>query len=145
MMKPRTFVISLPGSTTRQESIAAQLARHQIDFSWKEAVNGRSLDEQTLGRVYDAERAEREGGRQLSRGEIGCALSHLDIYQTMLDQELDTVLVLEDDAALSSNFGEQHVKPWTGTRPIWCCSATSTNTPTGAPAAQAADCGWYVQ
>jgi len=107
MMKHRTFVISLPGSTARQESIAAQLARHQIEFSWKDAVNGRALDEQTLERLYDAERAEREGGRQLSRGEIGCALSHLDIYQTMLDQELDTVLVLEDDAALSSNFGEQ--------------------------------------
>lgn len=106
-MTPAIFVISLPGSAARQQAITAQLGRQGLAFSWLEGVNGRSLDESAVRRLYSAERAEREGGRQLSRGEIGCALSHLKIYQTMLDEALDLVLVLEDDAALSENFAEE--------------------------------------
>jgi glycosyl transferase, family 25 len=106
-MRPVIFVISLPGSTARQQAIAAQLGRRGLAFSWLEGVNGRSLDEAAVRRLYGAERAECEGGRQLSRGEVGCALSHLKVYQTMLDEALDLVLVLEDDAALSENFAEE--------------------------------------
>ena len=105
-MTPTLFVISLPGSTTRQQAMATQLKRHGLTFSWLDGVDGRALNESAIGQIYSAERAEREAGRQLSRGEIGCALSHLKVYQTMLDQALELVLVLEDDAALDENFAE---------------------------------------
>ena len=106
-MRPTIFVISLPGSTTRQEAIAAQLDRHALAFTWLEGINGRQLSEAAVREVCSAERAEHAIGRQLSRGEVGCALSHLKVYQTILDEVLDLVLVLEDDAALSENFAEE--------------------------------------
>ncbi len=105
-MTPRIFVISLPGSTARQAAISAQLERHGLAFSWLEGVNGRTLDEAEIRRVYSEERAQREGGRLLNRGEIGCALSHLKIYQQMQTDNVDLALVLEDDAALSSDFAQ---------------------------------------
>ncbi|WP_370402009.1 glycosyltransferase family 25 protein [Sulfitobacter sp. JB4-11] len=42
----------------------------------------------------------------LSDGQIGCALSHLRAYQTMVDQNIRHAVVVEDDAALPSNFDE---------------------------------------
>lgn len=106
-MTPRIFVISLPGSTERQAAIAAQLERHHLAFSWLEGVNGRALDEAEIERVYSRKRAQSEGGRQLSRGEIGCALSHLKIYQQMTAENIGLALVLEDDAALSADFAHE--------------------------------------
>lgn len=103
-MLPRIFVITLPGSSDRQQAIAAQLARHRLSFDWLEGVNGRALDAPTRDRVYSEPRAIGEGGRPLSPGEIGCALSHQKIYQRMLEQDLPLVLVLEDDAALDADF-----------------------------------------
>jgi len=43
-------------------------------------------------------------GRNLSLAEIGCAISHLEIYQDILDRNLDSAIVLEDDAILTQNF-----------------------------------------
>lgn len=106
-MIPRIFVISLPGSTERQAAITAQLERHHLAFSWLEGVDGRALDEAAVERVYSRERAQNEGGRQLSRGEIGCALSHLKIYQQMVAENIALALVLEDDAALSADFAQE--------------------------------------
>jgi len=103
-VSPAIVVISLPGSSDRQDAIAAQLERHGLPFSWLDGVNGRALDETTASQLYNGERAENEGGRQLSRGEIGCALSHLKAYQKMQDESLELLLVFEDDAALSEDF-----------------------------------------
>lgn len=75
-MQASIFVISLPDCVERQQAIASQLNKHSLTFSWIEGVNGRQLDADTLRQVYSVERAEREGGRQLNPGEIGCALSH---------------------------------------------------------------------
>ena len=106
-MTPTIFVISLPGSTLRQQNITSQLERHHLSFTWLVGINGRGLEESLVHQLYSAERAKKEGGRQLSRGEIGCALSHLKVYQKMLAEKLELVLVLEDDAALSENFASE--------------------------------------
>ena len=36
-------------------------------------------------------------GRPLTYGEIGCFMSHYNIWQDMVARDLDTVLILEDD------------------------------------------------
>lgn len=103
-MQARIFVITLPGSTDRQQAIAAQLEKSQLAFTWLDGVNGRALDAETVARVYSVERAVSEGGRPLSPGEIGCALSHQKIYELMLAEDIPLALVLEDDAALDADF-----------------------------------------
>ncbi|WP_171993459.1 glycosyltransferase family 25 protein [Campylobacter mucosalis] len=42
----------------------------------------------------------------LTKGEIGCALSHLKIYQKMIDENIPYALILEDDAGFSDEFCE---------------------------------------
>lgn len=106
-MQAAIFVISLPGSVERQQWISEQMLRQGLAFDWVEGVNGRGLGPEELDRLYSADLALSEGGRPLSPGEIGCALSHLKIYQAMLEKGIELALVCEDDATLDTRFAEQ--------------------------------------
>lgn len=68
-------------------------------FRFVDAIVGADLDIQQLvdNGTYDDEAARRYHGRSLSPGEIALSLSHAGIYQTMLDEELDEAIILEDD------------------------------------------------
>jgi glycosyl transferase family 25 len=43
----------------------------------------------------------------LSTGQIGCALSHIKIWEKILENNYKNVLILEDDATVPDNFWEQ--------------------------------------
>jgi glycosyl transferase, family 25 len=95
------LVISLRGAEDRRRLMRAQLEvpampRHYI----VDGVNGRDLPDVDLARLYDRAAALRDSGRELTRSEVGCALSHLDAYRQIDTQALPVALVLEDDALL---------------------------------------------
>ena len=46
-------------------------------------------------------------GRPLTFGEIGCFMSHYNIWQETVDRNLDTVLVLEDDIRFEAFFRDK--------------------------------------
>ena len=98
-MEPPVFVISLPGSP-RRARIARALSDLGIPFSFVEAIDGRAMTEASLHAVYDEAQTLKHIGRPLGRGEVGCALSHRQVYRTMVDEGLDGAIVLEDDAIL---------------------------------------------
>jgi len=45
-------------------------------------------------------------GRELAPAEIGCALTHLRLYERMMAQGIDLALILEDDAVIHPVCGE---------------------------------------
>ncbi len=94
------FVINLATDVARRETISAQLDRLQIPHTIFPAVDGRLLSEEELGVRYDRARAIEES-HDLTRGEIGCALSHHGVYCEMVRQGISHALVLEDDARLN--------------------------------------------
>lgn len=96
----RTFVISLPGAARRREYMSDQLGRLGMPFEFFDAVDGRALGEESVRCVYDEEAARKTFWGPLNRGEVGCALSHIAIWRTIMAQRLDHALVLEDDAVL---------------------------------------------
>ena len=102
------FVISLATSGKRRESIAGQLRALGMEFEIVDAVDGRSLSEAQLESVYDPDRATRILGRPMSRGEVGCALSHQRVYQRICDERIPLALVLEDDAKISEGLSRLH-------------------------------------
>ena len=55
-------------------------------------------------KYYSKELAKKINGRELSLGEIGCYLSHVKIWQSMIDKKIPRIIVLEDDAALQKPF-----------------------------------------
>lgn len=60
------------------------------------AVDGKTLTTEQRTR-YSSERARRVYGCDMTDSEIACYLSHLSIYSRMVEQRIDTALILEDD------------------------------------------------
>lgn len=97
------FVISMSGSLERRESITKQLNFMGLDFSFFDAINGYELPEELKPSV-DNGQAQSIWGKQLTAGEIGCALSHISLYKKIVSEKIPRCIILEDDAKLHINF-----------------------------------------
>lgn len=103
-MKIKSYIIGIEDSY-RGALLEKQLTNAAVTF---ERVNGVvGIHEGKDVRVFaDQIGAERVIGRQLSVGEIGCALAHRSVYQRIVDDTGSVwALVLEDDALLCRPSG----------------------------------------
>src|SRR4051812_39632643 len=100
---PPVFVINLELSADRRANMSALLEPLHINYSFFKAVNGHALDIDSLP-AYAKTRRRLAFGRDLTKGEIGCLLSHRAVYQHMVDNNIDRALVLEDDVEIEPNF-----------------------------------------
>lgn len=99
----RVLVITLPDAQERREQIRQLLTALGLPFEFFPGVDGRAFDV-AAHPAYDSARRRRAFGRDLTSGEIGCLLSHRAVYEKMLAESLDEVLVLEDDVLLGPDF-----------------------------------------
>ncbi|MGY4829807.1 glycosyltransferase family 25 protein [Sphaerotilaceae bacterium SBD11-9] len=97
------FVINLEKDDVRRAQITAQLNEAGQAFEIFPGVYGKDLSDEELRRSYDAQAAAC-GRREMTLGEIGCALSHLGVYRAILERNLPFALVLEDDVKLGPDF-----------------------------------------
>jgi len=95
------YVINLARSTDRRAHIIAELRKANIDYEFIVGVDGLELDMQDRATI-DPSLFTRS---LWSEGMAGCALSHLRVYQKMIEDGLDTALVLEDDVTLPGDLG----------------------------------------
>ncbi|HNG94866.1 MAG TPA: glycosyltransferase family 25 protein [Acidobacteriota bacterium] len=102
---PPIWVISLQRSTDRRAHITQHLTSHNLAFEICDAVDGQQLTASDLA-LYDARQSIQCLGREMTHGEIGCALSHLRLQQRMVNENIEEVLILEDDAVLKFGFFE---------------------------------------
>lgn len=99
---PPIYVISLPGSK-RRAGIEAAFNSLGLPFQFWDGVNGAELDEATLSHIDEAY-TQQEWGHSLNKGEIGCALSHIQLYEHIVQERLSSAIILEDDAEPVSGF-----------------------------------------
>jgi glycosyl transferase family 25 len=99
---PPVIVISLTGSSRRAKA-RSTFRNIGLPFEFHDAVSGADLSEAALANV-DQEYAQREWGHSLNKGEIGCALSHIQIYERMVKHGLAEAIILEDDAHPTEGF-----------------------------------------
>lgn len=93
------YLISLKESTTRHSRIKKILDGLNYEIFW--GVDGAKLnlnDIQEQG-IYDAELTKTKipVGEALTPGEIGCAMSHLQVYTDIITNGYRHALILEDD------------------------------------------------
>jgi glycosyl transferase family 25 len=93
---PPFWVISLQRAKRRRAFVHSTCASLGIEPVVIDAVDGRALTAEQLA-AYSELRAAYSYGRSLRRAEIAIALSHLTVWQRMVDEHVDEVLVLEDD------------------------------------------------
>lgn len=98
------FVINLDRHPERLASIDQQLSALGRSYRRVSAVDGSKLSQAEIAKVYDPILCKGSLGRELARGEIGCAMSHLSICRLMVESQLPLAFVLEDDAQLSEEL-----------------------------------------
>lgn len=97
----KTFVINLNRATDRRNRMTNLCKNLKLDFEIFTAIDGRELDGDFIrSNVYDYKNCF------LTRGEIGCALSHVSVYREIVNRRLPYALIIEDDAVLDSRAVE---------------------------------------
>jgi glycosyl transferase, family 25 len=98
------FIITLPRSTHRQEAIIKELNNYNIKFSFIEGVNGRELDIDLLDKqkVVDKALNIEITKMPISKGELGCSLSVLKVCKKIVQENFQSVLILQDDVKIIS-------------------------------------------
>lgn len=103
---PPIWVLNLPRSTERRARISAHLEELGLGFEFVEAIDGRAMSPEECARAVDAPKLQRLLGRQLVPAEVATSLSHARLYRRQVDEGLESVIILEDDAVLDDGFFE---------------------------------------
>jgi len=93
------FVITLEHSEERRNIISARLDELEMPFEFYPGVDGRKVD-LLSHQNYSKWKRRMFFGRDLSNGEFGCILAHKSIYEHIVENKIETALILEDDAIL---------------------------------------------
>ena len=96
-MKTSAFVITLDRSAERRPHAEKIVSDLPIPGELLSAVDGSSLAIDAVTQVYQRQIHMPRYPFSLSRGEIGCFLSHRKAWKAIVDRELDAALILEDD------------------------------------------------
>ncbi|KAB0363531.1 hypothetical protein FD754_007687 [Muntiacus muntjak] len=101
------FIISLARRPDRRERMLTSLWEMEISGRVVDAVDGRMLNSsvmRTLGVDLLPGYQDPYSGRTLTKGEVGCFLSHYSIWEEVVARGLTQVVVFEDDVRFESNF-----------------------------------------
>lgn len=99
----KIYVINLIRSADRRESITAQLNKLGLAFELVEAIDGNALSHEAL--LSRVDRARYDSWPEMQRpGAMGCALSHREACQRLVDDGAPCALILEDDVEVSPNL-----------------------------------------
>lgn len=99
------FIVSLKQDVEKREAISRILNEFNLDFTFIDAIYGKELPDSYLESIRN-----KSAGKIVNRGfpatpgEIGCTLSHLKVYQEVIDRGLEWACILEDDAILDGRF-----------------------------------------
>ena len=100
------YIISLDDHKHKRDKIENQLNSLNIkNYSFIRAYDGRKKKNYEFSRYIDFLRMSLYG-KPLSGPEIGCYLSHRNVFEKIIDQNVKCAVVLEDDAIIDNSFLE---------------------------------------
>ncbi|KAL4634742.1 procollagen galactosyltransferase 2-like [Arapaima gigas] len=103
----QVFLINLKRRLERRQRMLRMLAALGVEATVVDAVDGKALNSsqiRALGVEMLPGYRDPYSGRVLTRGEIGCFLSHHHIWTQVAEERLQKVLVLEDDVRFEPRF-----------------------------------------
>jgi glycosyl transferase family 25 len=97
------WLINLPRATARRQAMEGRLARLGMDYTLFPGVDGKA-EAARLAANVDIPAFERNMGRAILWGGIGCYHSHLGVWQAFLATGAPVALVTEDDTVFHDDF-----------------------------------------
>ena len=103
------YVITLKRSKDRHSYIKELLKELNYQIFWGVDGSDLNIEKITDEGLYDPNLSKEKSptGEGLVPGEIGCALSHLEVYKDILKEGYKNALILEDDITLDPEFRGQ--------------------------------------
>jgi len=102
----KIFVINMPKSVERWAYVKAQLDSIGIDVERVDGVDVSTLSKENLDKYYSYKKNRKEYPKPLSKGEIGCHISHVNCWEKTIEQNLDFAIILEDDILITQEFSK---------------------------------------
>lgn len=93
------WILNLERDVEKRQFMKNRLNNLGLNFEFIKAIDGNTLSEVDLS-VYSKTFAVRDFGRELTPGELGCAISHIRMWQKLVDSEHGEALILEDDVLI---------------------------------------------
>ena len=103
---PPVFVINLDKSPERMARTAKRLNELFIPFERISGVYGAELSQEEIAQYYCPKLNKKNYRRPLGLGEIGCYISHIKAWQTIVDRKLTCGLILEDDIVIEEGLAD---------------------------------------
>ncbi len=98
------FIVNLEKSKDRRDYMEQLCNSKGIRATFITGVYGKDLSLDAVRDICNQDKAKAIIGRELLLGEIGCTLSHKNIYRRMVDENISEALVLEDDVYFEPFF-----------------------------------------
>ena len=101
----KTFVINLKRCTEKRKRMEDRLKGEEYEMTT--AVDGKELNKDIL-KELDVEILKQWkdpwSGRNITWGEVGCTLSHYNIYKYCVENKIENAIILEDDINIPQNL-----------------------------------------
>ena len=97
------WLINLPRATARRENMETQLAAMGLPYTLFRGIDGRAEETRLLANT-DCAAFERNMGREILIGGLGCYHSHLAVWEAFLATDAPAALILEDDVVFHDDF-----------------------------------------
>lgn len=106
------YLINLERNADRLSRMNSRLCELGINYERVSAIDGRALSDSDIAGKCNLVRMHLAMARSLNKGEIGCALSHLEVYRRMVEANAESAVVMEDDVDISDGIhdGIAHIR-----------------------------------
>jgi GR25 family glycosyltransferase involved in LPS biosynthesis len=112
----KIYVINLKKNTDRLEKFMENAKKANVNVERFDAIYGKELqkDHPDIFKYFVKD-------HKLNPGQIGCALSHIKVWQDAIDNNYNNILVFEDDAIIPENFWNKFNKAYEELPKDWDC------------------------
>ena len=102
----KIFIIHLNRYPERKLEMIKQMKKIKFYYSFFNAIDGLKLTKNELREKYSKKDSFFHCNRELTLGEIGNALTHIEIYNKIIKENIKYCLIMEDDIGIRKNFDE---------------------------------------
>lgn len=93
----KKFVISLTSATDRRQHIQSEFNKHQVDYEFFDALTP------DIANPYANKLGLNLSTANLTAGEVACMMSHVALWEKIINEDLDYATIFEDDIYLGED------------------------------------------
>tara|TARA_B100001121_G_scaffold108891_1_gene95971 strand:- start:1099 stop:1845 length:747 start_codon:yes stop_codon:yes gene_type:complete len=102
----KIYIVNLKKDKNRRENIIREVEKQNLtNYEIIDAIDGNKLNQNDLNiATFKNKKNLNPWNNKMSPSQIGCALSHIKVYQNFIKTEFEVALILEDDAIFLRDF-----------------------------------------